>query len=132
MKIFAHWCTSDFQRRGRPLKDLSRFKAVEFRLFLLYAGPFALKGLVPDKIFNHFIILHFAMSLLLSPSGYQRQAGFARELLKYFVVLFRDIHGVQNLIFNVHSLIHLADVWISLKLLLMSSAVSHSKTNWAK
>ena len=103
------WCTSEFQRRGRNIQLLGRWKATELRLFLLYAGPSVLKGIVSEEAYNHFLLLHFAMTILVSPSLNSEQSSFARNLLVRFVNTFETLYGEENLIFNVHSLIHLAD-----------------------
>ena len=109
MDMFKKRCTSDFQRRGRKLELLGRWKATEFRLFLLYAGPIVLKGLVTEEKLNHFLKLHTALTLLLSPSIDSQQTELARVLLKDFVLQMSEIYGEENLIFNVHSIIHLPD-----------------------
>jgi hypothetical protein len=50
------------------------------------------------------------MSLLVSPSiNSQHSQLFARSLLEHFVDSFGKLYGEEQLIFNVHSLIHLAD-----------------------
>ena len=109
MKIFARRCPSEFQRNGRPLSLLGRWKATEYRLFMLYAGPFVLRGIISDASYNHFLQLHFAMSILLSPSLDGQQVDFARSLLRDFFQTFGVLYGIEQLIFNVHSLIHLPD-----------------------
>ena len=106
---FNNRCSSEFARRGRPLRDLNRWKAVEFRYFLLYAGPIVLKGLISEEQYNNFLLLHTAISLLVSPSLNRILVEFSRGLLRNFVFQFGEIHGKSKLVFNVHSLIHLAD-----------------------
>ena len=62
MKIFAHRRPSEFQRKWRPLSLLGRWKATEYRPFMLYAGPFVLKGIISDASYNNFLQLHFAVN----------------------------------------------------------------------
>ena len=97
MDMFKKRCTSDFQRRGRKLELLGRWKATEFRLFLLYAGPIVLKGLVTEEKLNHFLKLHTALTLLLSPSIDSQQTEMARVLLKEIVLKMSEIYGKENL-----------------------------------
>lgn len=43
---FNLYITSDFVRKNRTLQELSRWKATEFRLFLLYTGQIVLKNFI--------------------------------------------------------------------------------------
>ena len=45
---------SEFARQTRRLQELDRWKATEFRQFLLYTGPVVLKGIVSKELFEHF------------------------------------------------------------------------------
>lgn len=45
----------EFVRKPRELKYLLRFKATEYRSFLLYLGPVALKGVLSDEKYNNFL-----------------------------------------------------------------------------
>jgi len=109
MKIFTRRCPSEFQRKGGPLSLLGRWKATEYRLFMLYTGPFVFKGIISDASYNHFLQLHFAMSILLSLSLDGQQVDFARSLLRDFVQTFGVLYGIEQFIYNGHSLIHLPD-----------------------
>lgn len=74
---------SEFERRSRSLSDISTWKAVEYRTFLLYTG---------EVVF-------------ILPVVWNRHA---EQYLLKFVKGFAGIYGKHNLIFNVHSLLHLA------------------------
>jgi len=82
---------------------------VEFRYFLLYAGPYVLKGVVNDDIYRLFMVLHYAITTLISPNITKSKTQFSRELLKYFILAMAQIVGQEWLIFNVHCLYHLPD-----------------------
>lgn len=72
-----------FARKLRGLEDLDRWKATEFRQFALYTGKIVLKG-----------VLH---------------SSYAHDLLRYFAEKGAILYG-QFLVYNVHSLLHLAGV----------------------
>lgn len=58
---------SEFSRKPRSLSEIDRYKARGFRQLLLYTGPVVLKGILPDDLYNHFMLSSSAMYCLLSP-----------------------------------------------------------------
>jgi len=101
----------DFNRIGRPIEDVDHWKAMEFRTFLLYTGPVVLKQVFknnPDK-YSHFLLLHIGVRILLSPKSTNDQKKMAREILKTFSQDFGHIYGAHHLVYNTHSLPHIAD-----------------------
>lgn len=100
----------EISRKPRSLKELCRFKATEFRHFLLYTGPCVLKNVLDKLKFKHFLLLHSAMKILLSnrASDPLLNKG-ANILLHKFVEMGSEIYGQQFVIFNVHGLLHLSD-----------------------
>ena len=63
---------------------------------------------LPKKFYNHFLILHVAMSLLFKIPSLSDIA-YAEELLLLFVKKCDELYGPESLSYNVHSLIHLGD-----------------------
>ncbi|OXA56102.1 hypothetical protein Fcan01_08855 [Folsomia candida] len=59
-----------FSRKPRSLDDLARYKATEFRQFLLYTGPVVLRNVVSPDSYQLFIC-HFPLQ-----SGYLHQKNF--------------------------------------------------------
>lgn len=103
---------SEFHRYPTKLKPVGNWKATELRSLLLYTGPVILKGAISDQRFQHFMYLHIGIRLLASPVELLGQQGdsnrIANDCLKYFSYRFGEIYGKNHLIYNVHSLIHLA------------------------
>ncbi|XP_043241159.1 uncharacterized protein LOC122391391 isoform X2 [Amphibalanus amphitrite] len=99
----------DFGRRPRSLNEFRMWKAVEFRQILLYTGPVVLSGVLPKKNYHHFLLLSVAMRLLLSEKPTAEEIDYAEKLLRMFVVEFPALYGKENVVYNVHSLIHIAD-----------------------
>lgn len=103
-------CPKEFSRRPRSLKDLDLWKATEFRSFLLYTGPVVLKGILYPKVYNHFMLLSVAIRLLVSPTATNTQWNcYAKQLLIKFVEMIPSFYGIEFMVYNVHSLVHLSD-----------------------
>ncbi len=100
---------SEFARKPRPLSELDRWKATEFRLFLLYTGPHALNGILHHDVYKHFLLLHVAISCLISSTLCKTMCNYAQKLLIMFVQHAPKLYGAEFVIYNVHSLIHIAD-----------------------
>jgi hypothetical protein len=89
--------------------DLSRWKANEFRLFLLYVGPVSLINILPKQLYDHFLMFHVSITILCNDNDISKYIDFAEEILCNFVKYFENSYG--EVTYNVHSLIHLvADV----------------------
>ena len=102
---------SEFARQPRSLFELDRWKATEYRQFLLYTGPIVLKGVVSNILYDHFLALHVAMSIMLNSNSETRKfyLNYAQELIDYFVRNAADIYGNTFTVYNVHSLKHVPE-----------------------
>lgn len=100
----------EFNRKPRSLVDLARWKATEFRMFLLYLGPVILKVMCKPPIFENFLLLHSAISILISDMHIsQLGTCSANQFLAIFVKHSKQLYGSQFMIYNVHLVTHLAD-----------------------
>lgn len=101
-------CPRDFNRPPRTLADLAFFKATEFRRILLYDGILIFRDSVAPEVYKHFLLLHCAIYILSSPSLVQMHCDYANKLLRTFISYSVDIYGPKFVVYNVHSLSHLA------------------------
>ncbi|CAN7979093.1 unnamed protein product [Ixodes persulcatus] len=101
----------DFSRRLRSLQYRERWKATEARLFLLYASPVVLKGILTDESFNHFMTLHVAIRILCTKDCPEHLIAYAEQLLHFFVdkAASATLYGEAVHVYNVHALIHIAN-----------------------
>jgi hypothetical protein len=97
----------EHNRKQRSLREVDRWKATEFRSFLLYTGPIALKKYLPEKHYNLFMCLSVSIRLLATPHPTLQNINYAESLLKYFIEEFRIIYGKVNVSYNIHGLNHL-------------------------
>ena len=102
---------SEFARQPRALDEVDRWKATEFRQFLLYTGPIVLRNIVSKELYKHFLALSVAISIMLDTSKERRNAylDYAEQLLAFFVTNCKHIYGDTFTVYNVHSLLHVAD-----------------------
>jgi len=98
----------EFARKPRSLIEISRWKATEFRQFLLYTGPVVLKKFLSEDCYSNFMTLNIAMIILLSPNQNDK-IDYADKLLNYFVKSFQHIYGSHYISHNVHGLLHIVD-----------------------
>ncbi|XP_046408651.1 uncharacterized protein LOC124173179 isoform X1 [Ischnura elegans] len=100
---------SEFNRIPRGLDTVERWKANEFRLFLLYTGPYAVSSYVKQKLYDHFMILHVAIRILCSNEMAVGHCEYAKQLLHSFVSAMTMNYGPDSVVYNIHNLIHTAD-----------------------
>jgi len=99
---------TEFARKPRCISEVDRWKATEFRLFLLYIGPVVLFDVLSDAVFNHFMLLSVGITLLVSPKFCGPYADYAHSLLCSFVEQAKQLYGEEFIVYNVHGLTHLA------------------------
>lgn len=103
--------TNDFPRKPRGIEEYSRWKATEFRQFLLYSGPVILENILSNDCYQHFLTLSISMRIMLS-LDHGCYLNYANQLLHYFVKHFQELYGSHFISHNVHGLLHLADDYI--------------------
>lgn len=98
----------EFNRKQRSMEDVERWKATEFRQFLLYTGPVSLKGLVPTQVYNNFMLLSVGITILLNVSLCADLADYAHVILVLFVDHCSKLYGKEHVTYNMHGLVHLS------------------------
>lgn len=99
----------EFARKPRSLAERLRWKATELRQFLLYTGPLVLRGVLPEEMYNNFMLLSVAISILANPRLCSALNAFVKRLLVSFVEHFSKLYGPEFVVYNIHGLIHLSD-----------------------
>ena len=99
----------EFARRPRFVTEVMRWKETEFRQFLLHTGLVSLPGIVPDNMYNHFMLLSVGIRILACQKLAVRFCKYANELLVLFVSEAKKIYGKDIYVYNVHCLIYLAN-----------------------
>jgi hypothetical protein len=99
--------THDFARKPRSFQYLAKWKATEFRLFILYLCPVILFQSVHPRIYSLFLTLHCIMCILTHPNLYKHYNDYCINLACYFVNECACIWGDSFIVYNIHSLIHL-------------------------
>ncbi len=96
-------------RRPRSLLEYKQWKATEFRQLLLYSGAVVLRDILPVNMYHNFVTLSVAVTCMLRPdfAANLQYCDYAESLLKRIVFEFASLYGANQLVYNVHSVIHL-------------------------
>lgn len=105
---FRHFIPVEFARKPRGFGEIERWKATEFRQFLLYTGPVVLRQFLNDILYKNFMLLSVSLHILLNSYLVQEYSDYAHRLLKTFVQHYKDLYGQDNVVFNIHGLLHLS------------------------
>ena len=97
----------EFVRKPRSIDEILRWKATEFRQFILYTDIVVLKNIVSDDCYNHFCFFYSAYRLLSCRRSYKTNLTTANNMPKLFVEQFPLIYSEDSLTYNVYSLLHL-------------------------
>lgn len=109
LNILKQYCPTEFARRPRSLDVYSKYKATEFRQFLLYIGPVVMYSILNKHLYMHFLLLHGAIRVLVSKCPSRKQLKFAELALHKFVLRCDSLYGPNFNSYNVHGLLHLTD-----------------------
>ncbi|OXA51727.1 hypothetical protein Fcan01_13034 [Folsomia candida] len=109
LKESRKFTPSEFSRKPRPLEEIDRWKATEFRHFLLYTGPIILKRIISSDNYRLFLSLSIAIRILCSSELHVSHNSYAKSLLVYFVQGFKSIYGEDRVSYNIHGLVHLTE-----------------------
>ncbi|XP_060859445.1 uncharacterized protein LOC132936702, partial [Metopolophium dirhodum] len=100
---------SEFNRLTRSIDELEYWKATEYRTFLLYTGHILLKGRIKSSLYQHFLLLHSAIKILISNETCFSLNDLANNFLKQFVQDYPNLYGEEYVTYNVHGLIHISN-----------------------
>lgn len=67
-----------------------------------------MKGVLSDELYKHFMLFSVALAILVCPQPVKQYTSFATDLLVRFVEEGRKLYGHEFLVYNVHSIVHLA------------------------
>ena len=91
----------EFPRKCRSLAEVDRWKATEFRQFVLYSGIVVVKGKLSDIVYQHFLLLVVGIFCLCSPLHYSTHCEYAQDVLCAFVEQWGKLYGKDMLVYNV-------------------------------
>ena len=98
----------EFSRKPRSLNYLDRYKATEYRAFLLYTGPVCLINSVDINIYKNFLLLSSSITILSQHCDPQN-VEVSKKYLTAFIKHFEQLFGLRHMVYNIHNLIHLPD-----------------------
>lgn len=99
----------EFPRKIRSFKDIRRWKATEFRFFVLYCGVVVLKSHLREETFKHFLLLHAAVFILANRNLCHKMLDISEKYICQFVQECPKIYDEYFVTYNVHSLTHICD-----------------------
>lgn len=99
---------SDIHRSLRGLNELSNWKGVEFRTFLMYVGMAALQPVLKDDEYEHFLTLCCACTIV-SCKYYKCYIPIATKMFNMYVEKYICLYGRHSISSNVHNLIHITE-----------------------
>lgn len=98
----------EFERKPKSLRYARMWKATEYRQFLLYTGPIALKSKLRSDLYNYFVSLHVAVRIMCCEKLHSLLP-YTQQLLEHYVSSFAKLYGNHNVSHNVHGLVHLVE-----------------------
>lgn len=99
---------NEIQRNIRGVKYLKYWKGTEYRVMLLYLGIVVLKDVLIKEIYEHFLLLSCAVTIL-SCNTYNVYVDIAKALLEEYLEGCINIYGVDSISSNFHNLCHVID-----------------------
>lgn len=106
---FREYIPSDFSRKIRTVDDVKKWKATEYRRFVLYLGPLLLCDIIDNSQYQHFLLIHTAVFILSNDTLTKYFFSEAENFLKIFVISSLNLYEEKFIVYNIHSLLHVCD-----------------------
>ncbi|CAG9773385.1 unnamed protein product [Ceutorhynchus assimilis] len=100
---------SEIHRKPRSLFERAKWKASEYRSWLLFSSLPCLNGILHNRYLQHFALLQKSIFILLQTNIEQYDLSQCDKYLKQFVKDFETFYGPSAMTFNVHLLTHLVE-----------------------
>lgn len=97
----------EYSMNPRPIGELKKFKAKDFRNFLLYYIVPCFQGVLSEKCLNHFKLLSAAIYMLLKKTITAQDVSTAKAKLMDFVKEFEVLYGKHRVTMNIHLITHI-------------------------
>lgn len=96
----------EFARNPRSINELDRWKATEFRMFLLYFGPIIVQKYLHIDYLKHFVLLHTAIRILCHKKDCQK---IINMLTPYWWILYKNlkIYMVMTTLFTMFTILYI-------------------------
>uniref|UniRef100_A0A8D8X7R9 Uncharacterized protein n=2 Tax=Cacopsylla melanoneura TaxID=428564 RepID=A0A8D8X7R9_9HEMI len=98
---------AEFSRKPRSLAFYKLWKATEYRQFLMYVGYYSIENIVHQNVLINFTTLMCAIRIF--SKAHQDEISYGHDLIEYFLKTFRILYTEDNMSYNVHNLLHLAN-----------------------
>lgn len=110
---FEPYVVKEFARKPRTIKEICRWKAVEYRQISLYSGMVLLKDFVEPAFYEHFCLFIVSYRILIGSKIFNPNLSFinAGEMFDRFVKDFSLFYGIENRSYNIHNILHLLDCY---------------------
>lgn len=110
MVAIASYVPREFNRRPRSFTELNRWKATEFRFFLLYIGVYVTSNILCKRKCNHFVHFVTAMRTVCSKTHSKKLNNAAAKSIETFCTKFDQVYSNDiEPVYNTHCINHLVE-----------------------
>ena len=99
----------EFHRKLRPVTDFENYKAVEFRLIVIYLAPILFKRFLPKPYYEHILLLHFSIYCFVSCTLSRELFHQAKCCLELFCERAEVLYRNRLQSYNTHILSHIPE-----------------------
>lgn len=100
---------SEIHRKCRPIEEILTYHGNELRVFLLKVGHVVLKNNIPPELYDNFLLLHCAITILCDPELCVNKNQTAASLLNAFIEDCANIYGEEFVVSVIHACEHLPE-----------------------
>ncbi|XP_029162383.1 uncharacterized protein LOC114933966 isoform X1 [Nylanderia fulva] len=99
--------TSEITRTPQSITQRRLWKGAEYKNFALYYSLICLKGLMPNKYVQHWLLLVYSMHVFLSTTISPNNFIIATFALQKFVLDTEKLYGAMFMNYNIHLMLHI-------------------------